>query len=145
MAGFFIGFAMLFSSVFGFSAQFAAAPKCPEATFFSLPTWYKYLPKDEELSQLSGKCEVKFTLMDNGKFNGDGIILVTLAIVDILIRVAGLVALGFIIFGGFQYMTSQGSPDNAKAAQNTILNAVIGLVVALLAASIVAFVGFSLG
>ena len=143
MTGFFIGIAMVFGTMFGGVSQFAAT--CPGSSFFSLPTWYKYLPKDEANSAITKKCEVSFELMEGGKFNGDGIILVTLAIIDILIRVAGLVAVAFIIWGGFQYMTSQGSPDNAKAAQSTILNAVIGLVVALLAASIVAFIGFSIG
>lgn len=121
-----------------FSQYFAA---CTEQSFFSLPTWYRYLQPVEE----DGVCRVPFSIMENGIFNGDGMILVILGIIDILIRLAALVAVGFVIYGGFKYMTSQGSPEGTKNAQSTILNAVIGLAVAILASAIVFFVGSSLG
>ena len=45
-----------------------------------------------------------------------------------------------IIFGGFKYMTSGGSDDKTKDAKNTILYALVGLVIVLLAQTIVKFV-----
>lgn len=54
--------------------------------------------------------------------------------------VIGLVAVAMIIIGAIQYVTSQGSADKAKKAKNTILYAVIGLVIVLLAAAITSFV-----
>ena len=66
--------------------------------------------------------------------------LVGLAIISLLMRVGGLVAVGFIIWGGIQYTTSQGSPEGAKNAKSTILNAVIGLVITLIAIGLVQFV-----
>ena len=72
-------------------------------------------------------------------------LLIGLAILDDLIRIAALVAVGFVIYGGIQYVTSQGSPDQTKQAQQTIINALIGLVLAILASSIVAFIGNRLG
>jgi hypothetical protein len=55
------------------------------------------------------------------------------------------VAVGYVIYGGIQYVTSQGSPDATKKAQQTIINALIGVVLAVLAASIVAFIGNRFG
>jgi len=72
-------------------------------------------------------------------------LLIGLAILDDLIRVAALVAVGYVIYAGFQYMTSGGSPDKTKKAQNSIIDALVGLGIAVLAASIVAFIGNQLG
>jgi len=71
--------------------------------------------------------------------------LIVLAVAEDLIRVAALVAVGYIMYGGIQYMTSGGSPDATKKAQNTIINSLIGLVIAILATSIVSFIGHQLG
>jgi hypothetical protein len=80
----------------------------------------------------------------NFKFPGD-LTLVILAILDIMLRIAGLVAVGFVIYGAIQYITSQGEPDGIKKAQNTITNALIGMVIAITATAAVAFIGNSLG
>jgi len=54
--------------------------------------------------------------------------------------VAGIIAVGVIVFGGVRYSTSQGDPGKVKKAKDTIMYAVIGMVVTLLAFSFVAFV-----
>ena len=41
-------------------------------------------------------------------------------------------------------MTSNGEPDRTKGAKDTILNALIGLVVAIVASSVVSFIGNSI-
>lgn len=106
---------------------------CTEkGSFFGLPTWYKYLEGDNT----TGKCVPKFDIDNLNSLWG-----IALAIAEILLRVASLVAVGFIIYAGFIYMTSGGEPERAKNAKNTIINAVIGLVISLLATAIVAMVG----
>ncbi|MBX4197632.1 hypothetical protein KW801_03715 [Candidatus Saccharibacteria bacterium] len=45
-----------------------------------------------------------------------------------------------IIVGGFRYITSGGNPESTKSARNTILYAIIGLVVVALAQLIARFV-----
>jgi hypothetical protein len=72
-------------------------------------------------------------------------LLIGLAILQDLVRVAALVAVGFVIFGGFKYITSQGAPEDTKEALKTIINALIGLAFAILAAGIVGFIGSKLG
>ena len=54
--------------------------------------------------------------------------------------VAGIVAVIAIIIGGVRYATSGGEASNIKAAKDTILYAVIGLVVIIMAAAITDFV-----
>ncbi len=61
-------------------------------------------------------------------------------ILNAVIGVAGLVAVVFIIIGGFNYMTSAGDPGKTKKAKDTILYAVIGLIICVLAFAIVNFV-----
>ena len=131
---------MITSSLF---SKFAAA--CSDPTFFSIPTWYKYLERNTENTDSGPVCRVDFSLVEGGVFQGQNLLLLSLGILDILIRIAALAAVAFVIYGGFKYMTSQGSPDGIKGAQNTILHALIGLVVALLAAAIVSFIGSSIG
>lgn len=53
---------------------------------------------------------------------------------------AGIVAVVMIIVGGFKYMTSQGDANQTAAAKNTILYAVVGVIIAVLAQVIVHFV-----
>lgn len=123
-----------------------AADKCTPYTdgFFGLPTWYKYLGGErtgEELADGTRKCEIAFNLMKDGEFNGGDVLLLSLSIIDILIRVIALIAVFFVMYGGIRYITSQGSPDGTKAAQNTIMNALIGLAIAITASALVAFIG----
>jgi len=112
--------------------NFAAGCK---AGFFGFPHWYEYL----NVGVQNGVCSV--TKFD---FPAD-LTLVALAIAEILLRLAGLVAVGFIIYGGIKYVISQGEPDGVQQAQNTVINACIGLVIAIFSTAIVAFVGHTFG
>jgi glucose uptake protein GlcU len=53
-----------------------------------------------------------------------------------LLSVAGVIALIFIVLGGYRYVTSAGNEEQAEHAKHTITNAVIGLVVIILAYAI---------
>lgn len=54
--------------------------------------------------------------------------------------IAGIVAVVAIIFGGIRYVGSNGDSSQIQAAKNTIMYAVVGLVVVIMAASITSFV-----
>lgn len=69
---------------------------------------------------------------------GDGGIFTT--IVNIMLFLVGAVAVIMLIIGGIRYVTSGGSQENVTAAKNTIMYAIIGIVVALLAYAVVQFV-----
>jgi hypothetical protein len=54
--------------------------------------------------------------------------------------VVGIIAVVMILIGGVKYITSQGDAGNVTGAKNTILYAVVGLIVVALAQTIVYFV-----
>lgn len=61
-------------------------------------------------------------------------------IINILSAIVGVVAVIMIIVGGFRYITSGGNDTSVTGAKNTILYAIIGLVIVALAQVIVHFV-----
>jgi hypothetical protein len=61
-------------------------------------------------------------------------------VVNILLFIIGAIAVIMIIVGGIQYATSAGNAAQITTAKNTILYAVIGLVLAFVAYAIVNFV-----
>jgi|SRR3989344_2473262 len=58
-------------------------------------------------------------------------------IINIALGVAGLVAVLFLIIGGFRYITAAGNEETAEQAKKIIINAIIGVVVIILSFVIV--------
>ncbi len=71
---------------------------------------------------------------------GSGVTPLFTTIANILIFLTGAIAVIMLIFGGLRYVTSGGNPSSTKAAKDTIMYGIIGLVVAILAYAIVNFV-----
>jgi hypothetical protein len=92
-----------------------------------LPTWYEFLP----LNPTTKTPEFQ-SLTD--------IYLIIAAIIDILLRIGAIIAIVMVIYGGIEFITSNGNPDKASSARSTIINAIIGLVIAVTAATIVTFI-----
>ena len=61
-------------------------------------------------------------------------------ITNTMLFAIGVVAVIMLVIGGFRYVFSGGNSTNTTAAKDTILYAVVGIVVALLAYAIVNFV-----
>jgi uncharacterized membrane protein YjgN (DUF898 family) len=66
-------------------------------------------------------------------------------ITNTLLFILGVVAVIVIVIGGIMYAVSGGDAGKTKAAKDTILYAVIGLIVAILAYAIVSFVVNNIG
>lgn len=96
-----------------------------------LPTWYQYLPGQ----QVNGQCEIK-----TDGLGGKLVILILMGVFDILLYLAGLIAVIMVIWGGFKLLTSDGEPQKIAAARTTIFNALVGLVIAVIASQIVGFI-----
>lgn len=117
-------------------------PKTLQQDVYGIPTWYKYLDGVED--QVSKKC------VPLGSTNFDPALLksnipaIGLALLEILLRLTVITAVVWMIYGGFQYLISQGEPDRTRAAKDTVLNALIGVVIAMIASSLVAFIGTKL-
>lgn len=110
------------------------AAKC-DARFITIPAWYNGLKMDKD-------CGIK------GPGSGEGdlqkfIWKIALNVINIMFQLVGYISVGFVIFGGFKFMISQGTSDGAAKARQTITRAVIGLVISILAVSIVTLVGAS--
>jgi len=61
-------------------------------------------------------------------------------ITNLILAVAGAIAVLFVIIGGFQYITSAGNEERAEAGKRTLQNAIIGVVVIVLSFVIIAVV-----
>jgi len=61
-------------------------------------------------------------------------------VVNIFLYFVGAVAVIVVIWGGFQYITSSGDSQKATTAKNTIMYAVIGIVVVVMSYAIVNWV-----
>jgi hypothetical protein len=61
-------------------------------------------------------------------------------VINIFSIVVGIVAVIMIIYGGFKYITSGGDSGNIGSAKNTILFAIVGLIIVAMAQIIVRFV-----
>lgn len=61
-------------------------------------------------------------------------------IIDILSAIVGIIAVIMIIVGGFKFVTSGGDSSATKSARDTILYAIVGLVIVAIAQAIVWFV-----
>lgn len=129
----------------------ATAPQACRNGFFGLRPWYYYLPdNDFGVKVQTGPGQFQTFPCDiNNNFsflgNGSDLPLVALAIVDDLLRIAGIAAVAFIIYGGIQYVASQGNPEKTTRARSTIVNALTGLAFALVAIAFVTFLGNQLG
>ena len=121
------------------STTFAQSACDKKGTIITLKPWYYGLTE-----QVGGKCQIKSpgsTAAEQQKFTTR----IILTVIEDLLQIAAYVTVAFIIMGGFKYMTSSGSPDQAAKAMKTIINAVIGMVVALGSVGLVNFVGKYLG
>ena len=65
---------------------------------------------------------------------------IVLRVMRIVLMALGAISVLMIVIGGIKFATSQGDSSAVTSAKNTVLYAVIGLVVALMAGAIVGFV-----
>ena len=74
------------------------------------------------------------------KASGDDIASIIGNVINLLLFVAGAIATLVIVIGGIRYITSDGDPAATNKAKNTIIYALVGLVVAIMSYAIVNFV-----
>jgi len=83
---------------------------------------------------LAAVSEIKIDQLPHAKSNSIEVIL------NIVFGIAGGLALIFVVIGGLRYILSQGDPNATAQAKNTILYALVGLVVTVCAYAIVRFI-----
>jgi hypothetical protein len=85
----------------------------------------------------SAVCNSKVGQNDNPVSGTNGVIL---KITKIVAYIAGAAAVIVIMVGAIRYITAGGSAEKASSAKSTVINAMIGLAIIVLAASIISFV-----
>lgn len=79
------------------------------------------------------------TPVPTGTAQGD-LATVILNLINYVLAIVGVVALAYLIYGGFRYITSAGNEETIDEAKRIIFNAIIGIVVIGVAAALVNFV-----
>lgn len=98
-----------------------SAAACGGGSFLGFPAWHRGLTEN-----VKGNCTVKSPAKVKGGLQVF-IWTIVLNVIEMALRIVGLVAVGFVMYGGFKYITSTGSSDGMAKAKSTILNALIGL------------------
>ncbi len=88
----------------------------------------------------SPATEIKDGVTDVGGGSAPALGLQIQDIINMMLFLLGAIAVVMIVIGGFRYTTSNGEASSIKSAKDTILYAVIGLIVAIMAYAIVNFV-----
>lgn len=125
--------ALLFVTSMGGATLAMASPVTANAAscstrLLTFPAWYRGLTND--------KCEIKSPKDVKGGI-GTFIWTIVLNIIEIGLQLVGYIAVGFIIRGGFKYMTSVGEPAEVAKAKKIIMDAVIGLVISIFSVALV--------
>lgn len=101
--------------------------------FMGLRAWYdgyvKYNSKEN-------KCEITGPTAQSEAGVRQWIWTIVMNVVSMVLGIIGYVAIGIVIYGGFQYMLSQGDPGRAARGRKTVVNAAIGIAVVMTASII---------
>ena len=131
-----LGFAVALLTTFGLAfenpgrvaaasplTQFAA---CKPSAFFGFPSWDACLPRGND-------GEIKISKLED-------LWLIAFPVVESMIRAAGYISVGFVIWGSIKFIKSQGDPSQIVSGRDTIRDALIGLVICVLSVAVVQFV-----
>lgn len=122
--------AMLFAVLVGGTSTALIGPSTTASAactdrVLTFPTWYRGV----------GTCHGK-----DFKIDGDlKTVILTIAFnfVEIILQLVAYASVAFIIYGGFIYITGAGAQDKIAAGKNSVLNAVVGLIISMLSVVIV--------
>lgn len=126
-----------FLNIFG-----AVAGQCKEG-FFGLPHWYKYLEVQKTHEYIDDEGRRRVLDIDCvPQISGlNDFWLIGLALIELLTRIAVLIAIIYVIYAGIKYSESRGNTDKAASAKNTLIDAITGLLIALTATALISFLG----
>ncbi len=103
------------------------------SNFLAFPTWYEYLPGNVTPTG----CQPSLSSITD-------IWLIVAAVIDILLRIGAIVAVGMVIYGGIMYTISSGNPENVNKAKTIIINSLIGLAISITATAVITFIAGSI-
>lgn len=112
------------------SGQAAAA--CSTSSIIGIKPWYAGLPMNSDCTLKGPPVETDEKGPELTKY----IWKIVLNVIDIVLRIIAYLAVIYIIYGGFLYITSSGNPDATARALKSIINASVGFAIALSAIAI---------
>lgn len=104
----------------------ASNSKCADRGFLGLPTWWRDLGCDNNGKPKLGSPKDVWKIVLN--------------VIEAAMMLAGYVAVGYVIWGGFKYVASDGDESRVAAGKKIITHALIGLFIVLGSVAIVNFV-----
>jgi hypothetical protein len=107
-----------------------------ERHFLSFPTW-DYGLQCEHDPNIEGSKHVNLVASGGVEVF---IWTVVLNVFNMLLRIAGILAVCLIIVNAYQYLASAGAPDKIAKAKVGLIQALIGLAIAMLASTIIYFI-----
>jgi hypothetical protein cdiviTM7_00607 len=136
-----IAMSLMIMGSFGVSMTFPNTSFADDACsnkgkILTLKPWYSGLTDND--------CSLKSPGADTNS-QANYIWKIVLNIVDDLLQLIGYTTVGYIMYGGFLMMTSNGAPDKAAHGRKTIMSAAIGLVIALASVALVNFISSKIG
>lgn len=102
---------------------------CADRGILGLPTWYRGVVDP------ANNCAVN-TPSDTSGIS-TFIWKIVLNVIEMVVVLTAYIALGFILYGGFLFITGGSNPGSIEKGRKTLFNAVIGLVISLAAVAIV--------
>ena len=79
-------------------------------------------------------------LVDGGSGSNQNLPDIITTIINVMLFIAGALAVIMIIYGGIRYITAHGDEKQVKVAKDTIVYSVVGLIIAILAYALVTFI-----
>lgn len=92
---------------------------------------------DNRLELKNGICMPKNTYNKNSIAGSSTLLDVIFTIINYMLILSGLIAVGALVIGGFWYITAAGNEEQSEKGKKAIISAIIGLVVVILAYAIV--------
>lgn len=114
-----------------FASSHECTPDGANDTLLGVPKWYKYLDGEEDGT---GRCSPTID-------SSAAALPIGLAVLEGMLRIAGLVAVAMVFVGSYKFIISVGNPEKTTGARKTIQNSLIGLVIVIISTAVISFVG----
>ncbi len=95
---------------------------------------------DSRLVQINGFCVPANTYTAGSPAGAGTLVDLIFVVIKYLLILSGLIAVVALIVGGFWYITSAGNEEQSEKGKKALINAIVGLVVVILAYSIVTII-----
>ncbi len=100
--------------------------------FLTLKPWYYGVTNDD--------CSIQAPTIVTSGLGGEKNAFfwaIGLNIVEDLLQIVAYATVGFMMYGGFLFLTSAGAPEKATAGRKTILNVAVAMIIAMFAVTLV--------